>query len=152
MKPVRADLPVEHAAIRRVIASIPHGRVSSYGEVAARAGLPGRARLVGRVLGEAGADAALPWQRVLRSDGRIAFPPGTRAFREQVRRLAGEGVLVRSGRVDLALHGWERDLDTQLWGPAVAPAAPAMAPAPQACEPSMVMKIVRKVTRSAPKR
>ena len=94
----------------------------------------------------------LPWQRVLRSDGRIAFPPGTRAFREQVRRLAGEGVLVRSGRVDLALHGWERDLDTQLWGPAVAPAAPAMAPAPQACEPSMVMKIVRKVTRSAPKR
>lgn len=124
MKPVRADIPPEHAAIRRVIASIPQGRVSSYGEIAARAGLPGRARLVGRVLGDAGAEAALPWQRVLRSDGRIAFPPGTRAFRAQVRLLAGEGVLVRNGRVDLALHGWERDLDSQLWGPAVA-AAPA---------------------------
>ena len=33
-------------------------------------------------------------------------------------------LLVRNGRVDLALHGWERDLDSQLWGPAVA-AAPA---------------------------
>ena len=137
MKPVRAEIPDAHAAIRSVIASIPAGRVSSYGEVAARAGLPGRARLVGKVLGEAGAEAALPWQRVLRSDGRIAFPPGTRAFREQVRRLAGEGVIVRSGRVDLGLHGWERDLDTQLWGP---PAS------------SVARKIVRKVTRSVPKR
>lgn len=137
MKPVRADIPVEHAAIRSVIASIPRGRVSSYGEVAARAGLPGRARLVGKVLGEAGAEAALPWQRVLRSDGRIAFPAGTRAFREQIRRLADEGVLVRSGRVDLRLHGWERDLDTQLWGPPVSPVA---------------RKIVRKVTRSPAKR
>jgi len=137
MKSVRAEIPVEHAAIRSVIASIPRGRVSSYGEVAARAGLPGRARLVGKVLGEAGAEAALPWQRVLRSDGRIAFPPGTRAYREQVRRLAGEGVLVRGGRVDLALHGWERDLDNQLWGPPVSPVTP---------------KIVRKVTRSALKR
>ena len=143
MKPVRSDLPMQHAAIRRVIASIPRGRVSSYGEVAARAGLPGRARLVGRVLGEAGAEAALPWQRVLRSDGRIAFPPGSRAFREQVRRLAGEGVLVHNGRVDLALHGWERDLDSHLWGPADARAAPAIAPA---------AKIVHKVTRSTPKR
>ncbi|WP_395682492.1 MGMT family protein [Dokdonella sp.] len=124
MKPLRAEIPPEHAAIRRVIESIPQGRVSSYGEIAARAGLPGRARLVGRVLGDAGAEAALPWQRVLRSDGRIAFPPGTRAFRAQVRLLAGEGVLVRNGRVDLALHGWERDLDSQLWGPGVA-AAPA---------------------------
>jgi methylated-DNA-protein-cysteine methyltransferase-like protein len=149
MKPVRADVPVEHEAIRRVIASIPPGRVSSYGEVAARAGLPGRARLVGRVLGEAGSGAALPWQRVLRSDGRIAFPPGSRAFREQVRRLAGEGVLVRSGRVDLALHGWERDLDSQLWGPTVA-AAGAGSAGSQASRPSM--KIVRKVTRSAAKR
>jgi methylated-DNA-protein-cysteine methyltransferase-like protein len=117
MKSIRAGVPPEHAAIRRVIASIPPGRVSSYGEIAARAGLPGRARLVGRVLGEAGAEAALPWQRVLRSDGRIAFPAGSRAFREQVRRLAAEGVLVRNGRVDLTLHGWDRDIDDLLWGP-----------------------------------
>ncbi|MFZ1796301.1 MAG: MGMT family protein, partial [Dokdonella sp.] len=38
-----------HPGICRVIQSIPRGRVASYGEIAARAGLPRRARLVGRV-------------------------------------------------------------------------------------------------------
>ncbi|MET0225771.1 MAG: MGMT family protein, partial [Dokdonella sp.] len=98
MKSVDPDSVRQHAAIRRVIASIPPGRVTSYGEIAARAGWPGRARLVGRVLGEAPAELALPWHRVLRADGRSAFAPGSRGFREQVRRLAGEGVLVCNAR------------------------------------------------------
>lgn len=102
------------AAIVRVVAAIPYGRVTSYGAVAARAGLPGRARLVGRVLGETEQD--LPWQRVLRSDGRIALPPRSVAFREQVRRLRAEGVTVTAGRVDLRRFGWEGgDLDAVLW-------------------------------------
>jgi methylated-DNA-protein-cysteine methyltransferase-like protein len=116
MKSVEPKPSADHAAILRTIAAIPAGRVASYGEIAARAGLPKRARLVGRVLGETPA-GAVPWYRVLRSDGRIAFPPGSRGFREQVRRLAAEGVLVKNGRVDLAAHGWERDLDGLLWGP-----------------------------------
>jgi methylated-DNA-protein-cysteine methyltransferase-like protein len=102
--------------IRAIIASIPAGRVTSYGDVAARAGLPRRARLVGQVLSEAPAEWKLPWQRVLRADGRIAFPPRSRAFREQVRRLAAEGVRVADGRVDLTRFGWQQDLDAQLWG------------------------------------
>ena len=120
MKSVEANPKAEHAAILRAIAAIPPGCVASYGEIAARAGLPKRARLVGRVLGETPA-GIVPWYRVLRSDGRIAFPPGSRAFREQVRRLAAEGVLVRNGRADLAAHGWERNLDNLLWGPPPAP-------------------------------
>ena len=117
MKSVHPPSP-DHEAIRRMIAAIPRGRVSSYGEVADRAGLPRRARLVARVLRETPGEAGLPWFRVLRADGRIAFPPGSRGFREQVRHLAAEGVLVQRGRVDLARHGWERDLDGLLWGPA----------------------------------
>jgi len=114
-KSVETDDRPEHAAIKRVIASIPRGNVSSYGEIAARAGLPRRARLVGRVLGDAGPAAKLPWHRVLRSDGRIAFPPGSKAFREQRTRLIEEGVIVRSGKIDLVRYGWQRDLDAQLW-------------------------------------
>lgn len=117
MKSVSAKTPPEHAAIRRTIAQIPRGRVASYGEIALRAGLPRRARLVGRVLREAGAAAKLPWQRVLRSDGRIAFASGSRAFREQRARLLEEGVIVHNGRVDLQRFGWQRDVDAQLWGP-----------------------------------
>ena len=116
MKSAHDTAAAAHDAIRAAIAAIPQGSVASYGEIARRAGLPGRARLVGRVLREAG-DASLPWQRVLRSDGRIAFPPGSRAFREQVRRLAGEGVIARNGRVDLDAFGWGRDLDQLIWAP-----------------------------------
>ena len=119
---VRADM-----RIVRVIRSIPEGCVASYGEIATRAGLPGRARLVGHVLGTALAEG-LPWHRVLRSDGRIAFPPGSRSFREQVRRLAAEGILVVRRKVDLAAHGWERNLDAVLWAPPPARSAPRPKP------------------------
>ena len=117
MKPVTSEIGPYQTAICRTIAAIPWGRVASYGEIAARAGLPRRARLVGRVLRETPHGMELPWHRVLRADGRIAFAPGSPAFREQVRRLAAEGILSSNGRVDLARHGWERNLDDFLWGP-----------------------------------
>ncbi|MEP7043624.1 MAG: MGMT family protein [Dokdonella sp.] len=128
MKSVNPDGARHCAAIRHAIASIPAGRVASYGQIAARAGLPGRARLVGRVLGEAPTELELPWHRVVRADGRSAFAPGSRGFREQVRRLAGEGILLRNGRVDLVVHGCERNLDDLLWGPPPAPRRKMRAP------------------------
>lgn len=115
MKSVPVDLKPEHAVIVRAIGAIPRGCVASYGEIAQRAGLPRRARLVGRVLREADPRLKLPWHRVLRADGRIAFPAGSKGFREQRERLTIEGVVVIKGRVDLARFGWQRDLDAQLW-------------------------------------
>lgn len=107
----------DHLAIRHVLGLIPRGRVASYGEIAARAGLPRRARLVGRVLRDAGAAAKLPWHRVLRADGRLAFAPESDAFLEQIRRLVREGVVVSGNRVDLRQFGWRRNLDAELWLP-----------------------------------
>jgi methylated-DNA-protein-cysteine methyltransferase-like protein len=100
--------------ILAVIRAIPRGQVAGYGEVARRAGLPGRARLVARVLSE-NQDAGLPWHRVLRSDGRIAFPENSRAWREQARRLRAEGVVVEKGRVRGQVAAVT--LDEQVWGP-----------------------------------
>lgn len=117
MKSVDSGVSADVAAIRAVIRAIPRGRVASYGEIATRSGLPRRARLVGRVLREAGADAGLPWHRVLRADGRLAFAPGSTTFREQQRLLAAEGVRVERGRVDITRFGWQRDLDSELWAP-----------------------------------
>lgn len=99
--------------ILAAIRAIPRGEVAGYGEVARRAGLPGRARLVARVL--AGhQDPDLPWHRVLRSDGRIALPEGSHGWREQVCRLRAEGVRVENGRV----RGQRAaaTLDEQVWG------------------------------------
>jgi methylated-DNA-protein-cysteine methyltransferase-like protein len=105
-----------NARIYAAIAAIPRGRVASYGAIAARAGLPGRARLVGRLLGEAPDGMGLPWFRVLRASGQIALPPGSRGFLEQCQRLRAEGVEVDRGRVALSRFGLDGDLDHVLWG------------------------------------
>lgn len=101
-------------AILAAVRAIPHGTVAGYGEVARRAGLPGRARLVARVL-SGNDDVRLPWHRVLRSDGRIAFPDGSAGFREQSRRLRAEGVRIERGRVRMPKR--EFDLDAAVWQP-----------------------------------
>ena len=115
-----ATMPgVQHAgrarleAIWRVVAAIPRGTVSTYGGVAARAGCPRAARLVGRALREAPDALRLPWHRVLGAGGRIVFAPGSRLFREQRRRLLAEGLTVTRGRVTPPRAD---DLDAMLWG------------------------------------
>ncbi|UNK44096.1 MGMT family protein [Luteimonas sp. S4-F44] len=95
------------------IRAVPAGRVAGYGHIARRAGLPGRARMVARVLREHDGPT-LPWHRIVRSDGRIAFPDGSPGFEEQVRRLRAEGVTVVRGRVRMPA---DDGLDAVLWGP-----------------------------------
>lgn len=102
--------------ILAVVRAIPRGQVAGYGEVARRAGLPGRARLVARIL-SANDDPGLPWHRVLRSDGRIALPPGSAGWREQSQRLRAEGVPVSDGRVRMPPGEGGDRLDALLWGP-----------------------------------
>jgi methylated-DNA-protein-cysteine methyltransferase-like protein len=86
-------------AIWEVIARVPLGRVSTYGDVARAAGLPGRARQAGYALRHMPPDMHLPWHRILGAGGRIVFPPGSRHHREQARLLRSEGVEVKNGRV-----------------------------------------------------
>lgn len=95
------------------IRAVPKGSVAGYGHIARRAGLPGRARLVARVLRDHG-DPDLPWHRIVRSDGRIAFPDGSPGFREQAKRLRADGVTVTRGRVRMPVAD---SLDAALWGP-----------------------------------
>jgi methylated-DNA-protein-cysteine methyltransferase-like protein len=103
------------AAICKAVRAIKRGNFASYGEVARHAGLPGRARLVGQVLRESGDDARLPWHRVTAAGGRIAFPPGSSNAREQLARLAREGVRSRGNRVFRNERDTARSLDALLW-------------------------------------
>ena len=129
-----------HGRILDAIRAIPAGEVAGYGEVARRAGLPGRARLVARLLGQ-NEDPGLPWHRVLRSDGRIAFPEGSRGFREQAQRLRTEGVRVEAGRVKGQRAA--ATLDEQMWGMPMSP--------PEARKrPAAAKKTARKTAKAAP--
>ena len=83
-----------HRTVSRVVRAIPRGRVLSYSRVAVLAGLPGRARLIGKVMARIGSQ--LPWWRVLRADRTMA----EEVREKQARRLKAEGVKVgASGRV-----------------------------------------------------
>jgi len=88
--------------IERVIRAIPRGKVSTYGGIARSAGLPGRARIVARVLKRS---FGLPWQRVLGSGGVIKLM-GDSAI-EQRLRLEAEGVRFRGRKVDMKAHEWK---------------------------------------------
>jgi methylated-DNA-protein-cysteine methyltransferase-like protein len=97
------------AAFRRIILSIPPGKVSTYGKVAAAAGYPLYHRAVARLLRVDPADS-LPWHRVLGAGGQIKLKQD--AALEQRRRLRMEGVKFRGERVDMerceyALRAWE---------------------------------------------
>lgn len=100
--------------IWHTIALIPEGYVTSYGKIADLAGLPGRARYVGYCLRNVPASLTLPWHRVLRSNGQIAFRAGTSQAETQCQLLAEEQVLVQNNRVNLKLYGWEPGLDVLL--------------------------------------
>ena len=89
MAALSAD-PSASAKILAAIRAVPRGTVAGYGHIARRAGLPGRARMVARLLA-GNEDPTLPWHRIVRSDGRIAFPAGSAEFDEQVQRLRAEG-------------------------------------------------------------
>ena len=105
--------PSPAAAILAAIRAVPRGQVAGYGMIARRAGLPGRARLVARILSE-NDDRRLPWHRILRSDGRIAFPADSPGYAEQSQRLRAEGVDVRNDRVRMPR---EDSLDAAVWSP-----------------------------------
>ncbi|HEY4050974.1 MAG TPA: MGMT family protein [Acidobacteriaceae bacterium] len=96
-------------SFRRIIFSIPPGKVSTYGKVAAAAGYPLYHRAVARLLRTDPPDQ-LPWHRVLGAGGEIKLTGA--AAKEQRARLRIEGVQFRGKRVDMdrfeyVIRPWE---------------------------------------------
>ena len=90
-------------AMRRVIANIPAGFVSSYAKVAAAAGYPGYHRQAAQLLRREG--SRLPWQRVVGAGGEIK----TRFDLGDTQRLLleAEGVRFAGERVDMERYELE---------------------------------------------
>ena len=88
-------------AFRKMILSIPAGKVSTYGGVAAAAGYPRHHRAVARLLRLDPVDQ-LPWHRVVGAGGEIKLRPEAGA--EQHLRLELEGVKFKGRKADLAAH------------------------------------------------
>ncbi|MDX1663269.1 MAG: MGMT family protein [Candidatus Promineifilaceae bacterium] len=96
-----------------VVRRIPAGKVTSYGRIAQMLGRPNAARAVGYALSslkdreEDEADA-VPWQRVVNSQGRISIRNREHSAQEQADLLRAEGVAVdESLQIDLDRYLWE---------------------------------------------
>lgn len=109
----------DNPAYRRIwktVNTIPAGKVSSYGQIADFAGLPGRARLVGKSLQYVPDSMKVNWHRVLRSNGQLAFDKGSEQAILQTGLLQEEGVVVFNNRVKMKNFNWVPDLATMLQG------------------------------------
>lgn len=106
MKAPASDLyPRIYAVVRRV----PAGKVVTYGQVAALAGIPRHARLVGYAMHALPEGSDVPWQRVINAKGEISARQGE-GWEEGYQRhlLEEEGVVFdEAGRVSLKRFRWE---------------------------------------------
>ncbi len=113
------------ATVWDIVRQIPPGKVSSYGQIASMIPPEGyadpqqmrrlAARWVGTALRKSPRSPAVPWQRVINSQGRISFPPGSPQANEQRRLLESEGLCFdRSGKVDLARFAWQGPTESYL--------------------------------------
>ena len=88
--------------VLNLVSQIPRGRVMTYGQIAALAGWPSHARMVGRTLRYSPEAATLPCHRVVNIAGRTA--PG---WATQRTLLESEGIsFLSNGHVDMKRFQW----------------------------------------------
>jgi methylated-DNA-protein-cysteine methyltransferase-like protein len=92
-------------AIYRIVATIPAGKVMTYGQLALLAGRPRAARIVGYAMARAPEGRSLPCHRVVNRLGKMA--PGDIFGGAGVQRmlLESEGItFLPDGRIDMKAH------------------------------------------------
>jgi methylated-DNA-protein-cysteine methyltransferase related protein len=104
MPPVSNSYTRIYAAVSR----IPRGRVATYGQIAALAGLPRRARLVGYAMHSLPPDSDVPWHRVVNAAGKISVRSDALGHDElQAQLLRREGVRFVNDTIPLARYLWQ---------------------------------------------
>ena len=93
-------------AILQVVSQVPKGKVATYGQIAAMAGIPGAARLVGHTLKNLPTKTTLPWHRVINAQLRVSSR-SEKSMSDQTDRLMSEGIEFRNQRV-ARKHLWHR--------------------------------------------
>jgi len=90
--------------VELILKSIPKGKVTSYGTIAALAGSPRAARQVVQIIHRTD---NIPWHRVINSKGEIAIkdPAG---FQEQKILLTLENITTdKNGKLEMSQYKWK---------------------------------------------
>ena len=95
-----------HQRLVEIIRAIPHGKVATYGQIAAYAGNPAGARQVAWVLHSSSEKDDLPWHRVINRHGRISLKEDL-DYKQQKALLEQEGVeFDEQDNIDFDLYLW----------------------------------------------
>lgn len=100
-----------------IVKQVPFGKVSTYGQIASmipahRDSIDEEHRKlapywVGQAMNRAREIDAIPWQRIINGQGKIAMPTGSQGATEQRQRLLTEGLeFDAQERIDLGTFGW----------------------------------------------
>lgn len=92
--------------IYEIISRIPKGKVATYGQVAALAGNPRAARIVGWVLNSHPKNSEMPWHRVINASGESSLPSEAKRKLQQA-LLEAEGVIFEDEQVNLDVFQWD---------------------------------------------
>ena len=92
--------------IYEVVKKIPKGKVATYGQVAAMAGNPRWARVVGYALHANPDPANIPCYRVVNRNGEVSKAFAFGGENAQIKLLQADGITVTDGRVDLTKYRW----------------------------------------------
>ncbi len=100
---------LSYQRIYAVVSRIPEGKVATYGQVAALAGLRGHARQVGYAMYALSSHTKVPWHRVINAKGEVSLRSTPGSDEEQRYRLECEGISFDArGRIDLEKARWRR--------------------------------------------
>ena len=107
MRTTRAATSDFRNRVATVVASIPKGKVATYGQVARLAGTPGAARAVGSCMRTNKDTKAVPCHRVVGHSGSLtgyAYGSGIDTKKQMLKK---EGVVFKGNSVDLTVSGWQ---------------------------------------------
>ncbi|MCI2283459.1 MGMT family protein [Colwellia sp. MSW7] len=113
------EINPKYIQIWETVQKIPEGKVACYGQIADLAGLPGKARLVGKALGKVPKSGwqkkAVPWYRVINAQGKISFSFDNSHFKKQTQFLQDEQVAVIAGKINLVEFQWQPNMTELLF-------------------------------------
>lgn len=99
-------------AVLKIVNKVPRGRAATYGQIAAMAGHPRAARVVGMILKSLPGGSKVPWHRIINKSGMISIENLAVPKAEQATRLQEEGIEVKFKDGNYWI-----DLEKYLWRP-----------------------------------